>query len=103
LPEVKLRIDKSIRAQLVERDRFMESLAELDGVTAHPSDANFFLIELQKRNALEIADQLGKQGIMVRRCEGFSGLAVDRFLRIAVRQRPDNLRLETALKEAFAL
>ncbi|MEM1294277.1 MAG: aminotransferase class I/II-fold pyridoxal phosphate-dependent enzyme [Verrucomicrobiota bacterium] len=100
--ESQQKVEAAIQAQLSERDAMMARLGKMEGFKLHPTDANFFLIELPHGGALNLWEQLGEKGIMVRSGEGFAGLIADRFLRIAVRQRADNERLEAALREAVA-
>ncbi|MNV44998.1 Threonine-phosphate decarboxylase [compost metagenome] len=67
-----------------------------------PGQANFMLVRLGA-NAPDTAIVqriLGLQGILVRRCSGFKGLD-DRYFRIAVRTRPENERLVSALRLAL--
>ncbi|MEM7600100.1 MAG: aminotransferase class I/II-fold pyridoxal phosphate-dependent enzyme [Verrucomicrobiota bacterium] len=98
----KREVDAAIEAQLEERDAMMARLGQVDGLTVHPTDANFFLVELARGGALDLWEKLGEQGLMVRQGEGFEGLSADRFLRIAVRKRADNERLEAAIREGLA-
>ncbi|MEM7010153.1 MAG: aminotransferase class I/II-fold pyridoxal phosphate-dependent enzyme [Verrucomicrobiota bacterium] len=96
-----LRVEESIAAQIAERDRFMNLLGALPQLRVHPSEANFFLIELIHGKADQLLDFLGSCGIFVRECESFEGLDGDRFLRLAVRLPQENDRLLQSIRNFF--
>jgi threonine-phosphate decarboxylase len=49
-------------------------------------------------NAKKLTEYLGKKGIMIRDCSNFRGLN-DKFFRVAVKKRRENLKLVSRLKE----
>jgi histidinol-phosphate/aromatic aminotransferase/cobyric acid decarboxylase-like protein len=77
------------------RSRLLASITEL-GVRTWPAAANFLLLELD--DGAGIVDELRLAGIAVRPCSSFPGLD-ERYVRIAVRTRPDNERLVAALAD----
>ncbi|MNM11696.1 Threonine-phosphate decarboxylase [compost metagenome] len=84
-----------------ERSWLAHELREMDCLP-FPGQANFMLVRLgvDAPDAAIVQRILGLQGILVRRCSGFKGLD-DRYFRIAVRTRPENERLVSALRLAL--
>jgi threonine-phosphate decarboxylase len=72
-----------------EKNTFEEGF-KLLGINYVDSDANFYLIKIQR--AKEIAAYLMSRGIMVRDCSNFNGLD-DSYIRVAVKGNRDNMRL----------
>lgn len=81
-----------------ERTRSLraEMTAMLPGVRVYPSDANFYLVELEE--PARVAAALLVQGIYVRECQSMGPVLADRFLRIAVRSREENARIAAAIQ-----
>jgi len=80
-----------------ERPFLAEALAALPGYEVAPPSANFILVRAPEP-AWALQERLGPKGILVRDCRSFAGLT-DRHMRLAVRSRPENLRLLEALAE----
>ena len=80
------------------RDELMDGLRSIAGVKVFPSAANFVFFRLP--HAAETARRLREHSIVVRQCDDFTGLAADRYLRVAVRKRSENRRLLEALHAA---
>ena len=70
----------------------------------YPSSTNFLLLRLldPSPDAADLADGLGRKGILVRHCASFKPLD-SRFLRVAVLSPPANHRLLEALVEILGL
>ncbi|MCL6560769.1 MAG: aminotransferase class I/II-fold pyridoxal phosphate-dependent enzyme, partial [Firmicutes bacterium] len=83
-----------------EKDFLFTELSGIPGIKPLPGAANFILVNVDKSGFTsgELTDLLGRLGIMVRDCAGFTGLA-GRYLRLAVKTRPENMKLLSALKE----
>jgi threonine-phosphate decarboxylase len=64
---------------------------------AQPGTANFLLLPLD-RPAASLVARLEQQRILVRNCSGWPGVPFAHSLRVAVRTRPENLRLIAALR-----
>ena len=73
----------------VEREFFLARLKNLP-VEILGGAANFVLIRSER--ALEILSELRRRKILVRNCANFAGLD-EKFLRLAIRARAENLRL----------
>lgn len=85
-----------------ERERFLASLARLQGFVAFPSEANFLMLELPSGcSAVRATAKLRRDGILVRDCSSIPGFR-RQTLRIAVRTRQENDRLVQALSDLFA-
>jgi predicted Zn-dependent peptidase len=79
-----------------ERPFLAAQLAELPGFAVYPPSANFILVRAPEPAHL-IQERLGPQGILIRDCRSFAGLS-PMHLRVAIRSRPENLRLVEALR-----
>jgi threonine-phosphate decarboxylase len=83
-----------------ERPYLYDNLSDIRGIKVYPSDANFFLCKLKDtaiKNAANLSKKLIGQGILIRNCSNFRGLS-NRFFRIAVKKREENIRLISALR-----
>lgn len=85
------------------RAHLSESLAAL-GWRVHGSAANFLLVETP--GALSISELrlrlIREHRIVVRDCSSYEGLPRDRFMRVAVRDDTDNIKLIAGLNAASA-
>lgn len=84
----------------VARQELFEGLASLPGLRPFPGAANFLLVESSVSVALIQKGLLECHRILIRDCLSFPELG-DRFFRVAVRDRADNLQLISALKEVI--
>lgn len=85
-----------------EKKYLKENLKQIKSLTVYESEGNFFLCKLKKSNSIELRDYLLKLGIYIRTCEDFYGLD-DRFIRIAVRSREENIVLIEKLNSYFTI
>jgi threonine-phosphate decarboxylase len=96
--------DVDYRRETLERNARARAClaAALAALGCHvcPCAANFLLVRLPAvLPASELYDRLlHAHGILVRKCDSFSGLERDRYLRIAVRDESDNARLLAAFE-----
>lgn len=83
-----------------EKSYLFEELQNIPGLSPLPGAANFILLNVTKSGlkSSELSELLGRRGILVRDCHGFSGLA-GRYIRIAVKNRPENEILLSAIKD----
>jgi histidinol-phosphate aminotransferase len=92
----------TVRALAAERERLLSRLADVPGVRAHASDANFFLLELTGADPGAVFASLLRRGVLVRDVTSYPMLSS--FLRVSVGSAEENdafLRaLGTALTEA---
>ncbi len=82
----------------VARRELFEGLAALPGLWPFPGAANFLLVESSMSVSLIQKSLLERHRILIRDCLSFPELG-DRFFRVAVRSRADNLRLISALAD----
>ncbi|MDA8352571.1 MAG: threonine-phosphate decarboxylase CobD [Firmicutes bacterium] len=90
-------------AWLVEEKRYLtHQLRSLPGVEVLAGEANYLLLRLEKRAAMEgissrwLQERLGAKGILIRDGSTYPGLD-DRYLRVAIRSREENEQLLSAL------
>ena len=85
-----------------QRQWLQQALAALPGLAVYPSDANFLLVRVARKDldAPRLARRLLREGIALRVCGNFAGLD-DRFFRLAVRNASDNARLCEALERVL--
>ncbi len=85
-----------------ERLWLWSQLADIPGLTVYPGSANFLLIRMDPAcgDADHLAAKLLTSGIAIRECANFAGLDASYF-RVAVRTRPENIRLCQALTLAL--
>ncbi|NLI12681.1 threonine-phosphate decarboxylase CobD [Pelotomaculum propionicicum] len=88
--------------RLVRREKqyLFNMLQSMPGLRPIAGAANFILVDISGSGLTsgEITDLLGRRRIMVRDCHGFTGLA-GRYIRLAVKTRPENELLLTAFRE----
>ena len=82
----------------VARQELFEGLANLPGLRPFPGAANFLLVESSISVSLIQKTLLQRHRILIRDCLSFPELG-DRFFRVAVRSRADNLRLIAGLAD----
>ena len=85
----------------VARQELFEGLASLPGLQPFPGAANFLLVESSLSVSLIQQSLLERHRILIRDCLSFPELG-DRFFRVAVRDRADNLRLIAGLAEVLS-
>jgi histidinol-phosphate/aromatic aminotransferase/cobyric acid decarboxylase-like protein len=91
-----------VRRLVAERERLLARLADVPGLRAFPSDANFFLVELLSADPKAVFASMARRGVLVRDVTSYPMLG--RCLRVSVGSEEENeafLRaLGTALTEA---
>ena len=94
--------ERARRRYIREARRLFTGLADLPGVEAYPSAANFALLRLD-RPAVDVANQLlVRHGVYVRDCADKWGLDGSRYLRVAARSGDDNARILAAFTDVLA-
>jgi len=103
--EEKETLAAGVGALVAERARLLARLAEMPGVRALPSDANFFLLELEAADPRAVFDSMARRGVLVRDVTSYPQL--ERCLRVSVGSPQENdaflHALGTALTEAGQL
>jgi L-threonine-O-3-phosphate decarboxylase len=86
----------------VARRELFEGLADLPGLQPFPGAANFLLVESSVSVTAIQKSLLQQHRILIRDCLSFPELG-DRYFRVAVRERADNLCLIAGLAEVISL
>jgi len=84
----------------VARRELFEGLANLPGLQPFAGAANFLLVESSMSVSLMQKSLLERHRILIRDCLSFPELG-DRFFRVAVRSKAENLRLIAGLAEVI--
>lgn len=82
---------ESRRVNAMAREEFADALCSV-GLEVFPSDTNFLLAKLPDGSGEALQHWLESERILIRRCDSFRGLG-NEYVRLAVRTKPDNLRL----------
>jgi histidinol-phosphate/aromatic aminotransferase/cobyric acid decarboxylase-like protein len=101
-PEYRSAYERARRRYVRGARRLFAELAEVPGVRAFPTAANFALLELDRPAAPVAAAMLARHGVYVRDCADKWGLEGDRYLRVAARREPENRRIVAALSDVLA-
>jgi len=88
-----------IEAVLQERDRLLRELGQMQHLKVHPTEANFFLIEVPVEPKLVFQD-LFAQGILIRDVSSYPMLSS--CLRVSVGTPEENNRLLSALRASLS-
>lgn len=90
---------KKTKNWLKEEKQFLyNELKKVPHIKIIKSETNFFLLNLLKGNGNLLREFLLERKIYIRVCEDFQGLS-DKYIRIAVRKRRENIKLITELKQ----
>lgn len=89
---------RAVKLVSAQRKFLFQSLSKMNTFAPHRSDANFFMLDLGDRNSTKFRDKLlADTGILVRDCSTFTGMD-SHHVRIAVRNRRENIALIGALE-----
>lgn len=84
-----------------ERIRFEKELSTVSGLRVIPSQANYFMIELQNASIRDVTKQLlTEYNLLVK--DLYNKLGGKEYMRIAIRNREDNDKLVQALREVLS-
>ena len=79
---------------LDERNRFYKSLQKIDFLRVIPSQANYFLCEVtDKYTSTELTKLLLEKNILIKDCSTKKAFNAKNYIRIAIRDKKDNLAL----------
>lgn len=93
-------ISKTLKTIRDEKDFLFYELNKIAGITAFRPAVNFVFFRLHhpQYSVAALADAAARKGILIRDCSSYAGLA-EGYIRVAVKQRADNLRLLQVLRE----
>jgi histidinol-phosphate aminotransferase len=92
-------LEEMVRRLVEERERLLERLADVPGVRAWPSHANFFLLEMLSVSPKAVFESLYRRGVLVRDVSSYPMLS--RCLRVSVGTPEENETFLHALGAAF--
>lgn len=95
---------RSREFMFLERLYLFNELSSITGLLPYKPTANYIFIKTNREGMTSslLRGQLLEQGIAIRDCSNFTGLN-DKFFRVAVRTRDENVRLISALKSVVAV
>ena len=92
--EVLLRQGEAIK---IERGMLSKRLEALNGIQVFPTDANFILFRVTRRDALQVFEGLKERGILIKNLDG-SHLLLKNCLRVTVGKTDENAQFVAALE-----
>lgn len=82
-----------------ERARFYNELIKIEGLNVYPSEANYFMMQLNNGNANELAEQLLENDkVLIKVLNGKNGFDDKEYVRIAIKSREENDYLLDSIK-----
>ncbi len=81
-----------------ERKYLLKELSKVESIRAYNTHANYILIKLLKWNEEYIFNFFLKRGLVIRKCSSFNGLD-NKYIRVAIKDRKNNIRLVETFKE----
>jgi histidinol-phosphate/aromatic aminotransferase/cobyric acid decarboxylase-like protein len=103
-PQYRQKFIESCEKVKVDRDHFYEQVQMIPGMTVYQPDANYIFCRLPDHAASgpEVTEKLFvKYNIYIKHCQGKTMPESERYLRIASRTQPENLRLVDALQDVI--
>lgn len=84
-----------------EKQAFLESLADIQGLQIFESSTYFILARLtNKMTSNDFCERIGQHKILIRDCSNFFGLS-DQYVRFSLKERQINKGLSKAIKQAI--
>ncbi len=88
--------------KLIEKERsfLFDEMNKNKGLRPYPSVTNFLLVKIENKNISSsfLTRKLIQKGLLIRDCSNFINLD-DKYIRVAVRSRKENINLIEALRE----
>ena len=88
------KLQRNVRRIIVERQRLQQELADIPFLSPYPSRSNFVLCKVLNRPALEVKNELAKQGILIRH---YQKTGLNDHIRISVGKTEQTTALIEAL------
>jgi threonine-phosphate decarboxylase len=105
-PQYRQKFIDSCNKVKADRDHFHKQLQTIPGMTVYQPDANYIFCRLPDHAASgpEVTEKLFvAHNIYIKHCQGKTMPESERYLRIASRTQPENLRLVEALQDVIGL
>lgn len=93
-------LDQQAKQIREDREKLFQELTRLPGVRAWPSQANFILFRIEKRDANEVFEGLRTQGVLIKNLNSSGGM-LKRCLRVTVGTPDENAAFLSALETAL--
>lgn len=93
--------EQQTRELVKQRERLIESLRQLSGLSVFDSEANFVLVRTEPGQAARIHQALIEQGVLIKKLDGSHPLLAD-CLRITVSSEMENGQCLAALRQVLA-
>jgi len=93
-------LDRTVERIVASRETLLAALADVPGVRAYPSRANFVLLEIRDAEPKAVFEDLYRAGVLVRDVTSYPRLS--RCLRVSVGTEEENAVFLRALAEALA-
>jgi len=83
-----------------EKDWLYEQLLAIRGLKPLFPSVNFIMVNVEQTSltSSELAANMRQQGVLVRDCANYTGLAGRQYIRVAVRSRAENEQMLKALE-----
>lgn len=81
-----------------EKQFLYNELKNITNIKVFKSETNFFLIKLLRYNSSSLNEYLLTKKIFIRNCDSFQGLS-DKYMRIAVRTREENIKIVSEMQK----
>ena len=82
-----------------ERAKFYNELIKIEGLNVYPSEANYFMMQLNNGSANELAEQLLENDkVLIKVLNGKNGFDDKEYVRIAIKSREENGYLLESIK-----
>ena len=92
--------DRQTRQIRHAREALFSALQQIDGIRAYPSEANFILIRIQRKQASVVFEGLKARGVLVKNLHGAHPM-LEQCLRITVGTAEENRIFIGALKNSL--
>lgn len=84
-----------------EKKWFYEESCKIENIKTFKTNVNFILVKLLKKNSSVVRDEMINKGVVVRDASNFMFLN-EQYIRLAIKNRENNIKVLQALKEVMA-
>lgn len=84
-----------------EKKWFYEESCKIENIKTFKTNVNFILVKLLKKNSSVVRDEMISKGVVVRDASNFMFLN-EQYIRLAIKNRENNIKVLQALKEVMA-
>lgn len=84
-----------------EKKWFYEESCKIENIKTFKTNVNFILVKLLKKNSSVVRDEMINKGVVVRDASNFMFLN-EQYIRLAIKNRDNNIKVLQALKEVMS-